>query len=253
MRKTVVKLGTLALTGLLVACAATTDPSEAYKGESPHEIYQKGKEALQDRSYSEAVKRFEALDVQYPLGAETERAQFYIIYAYYQKEEYALAASAADRFIRLHPDYAHVDYAYFMRGMSNYYQNLGFIERMFSVDLATRDLTQIRKSYYDFSELTQRFPGSQYAPTAHQYMIYLRNILADHQLHVAEYYFEKKAYVAAANRASDLVAHYQGAPAVQGGLELMAKSYHELGMTRNEDEALRMLRYNYPDIKIKSI
>src|SRR3990167_8424335 len=96
MRKTIVKLGVLALVGLLAACAATTDPSEAYKGESSHEIYQKGKVALQDKSYGEAIKRFEALDVQYALGAETESAQFYIIYAYYQKEEYALAASAAD-------------------------------------------------------------------------------------------------------------------------------------------------------------
>lgn len=253
MRKTVVKFSALALAGLLAACAATTDPSEAYKGESSHEIYQKGKEALQDKSYAEAIKRFEALDVQYPLGAETESAQFYIIYAYYQKEEYALAASAADRFIRLHPDYPHVDYAYFMRGMSNYYQNLGFIERLFSVDLATRDLTQIRKSYYDFSELTQRFPGSQYAPTAHQYMIYLRNILADHQLRVAQYYYDRGAYMASANRASDLVAHYQGAPAVQQGLVMMAKSYHQLGLKQNEAEALRVLHYNYPETTVVSM
>ena len=239
------------VTGLLAACAATTDPSEAYKGESPHEIYQKGKTALQDKSYAEAIKRFEALDVQYPMGPETESAQYYIIYAYYMKEEYALSASAADRFIRLHPDYPHVDYAYFMRGMSNYYQNLGLIERLFSVDLATRDLTQIRKSYYDFSELVQRYPGSQYAPAAHQYMVYLRNILADHQLRVAEYYYNRKAYMAAANRASDLVAHYQGAPSVPDGLEMMIKSYHKLGMTRNEQEAIRVLHYNYPDAVVK--
>lgn len=250
MKKIIVRLGILALVALLSACAATTDPSEAYKGESPQEIYHKGKEALQDKSYAEAIKRFEALDVQYPLGAETESAQFYLIYAYYMKEEYALSAAAADRFIRLHPDYPHVDYAYYMRGMANYYQNLGFIERIFAVDLATRDLTQIRKSYYDFSALTQRFPGSQYAPAAHQYMIYLRNILADHELHVAEYYYNRKAYVAAANRASNLVAHYQGAPAVEQGLVVMAKSYHALGMQRNEDEALRVLRYNYPNAKV---
>ncbi len=251
MRKTILKLSALALAGLLAACAGSVDPSDAYKGESPHEIYQKGKEALKDKSYAEAIKRFEALDVQYPLGAETENAQFYLIYAYYQKEEFTLAAAAADRFIRLHPDYPHVDYAYFMRGLANYYQNMGFIERVFTIDLAKRDLAQIRKSYYDFSELVQRYPGSQYAPAAHQYMIYLRNIMADNELHVAQYYYDRKAYVAAVNRASDLVAHYQGAPAVQGGLVMMVKSYHQLGMKQNEDEALRVLRYNYPDATVK--
>lgn len=251
MSKTLIKLGTLILTALLAACASTTDPSEAYKGESPHEIYQKGKTALQDKSWAEAIKRFEALDVQYPMGADTEKAQYFIVYAYYMKEEYALASAAADRFIRLHPDYPHVDYIYFMRGMSDYYQNLGLVERLFTVDLAKRDLTQIRKSYQDFNELVQRFPGSQYTPAAHQYMIYLRNIMADHQLSVAEYYYNRKAYVASANRANDLVAHYQGAPAVKDGLVLMAKSYHQLGITRNEQEALEVLHYNYPGMKVE--
>jgi outer membrane protein assembly factor BamD len=236
------------LTALLVACATSTEPSEAYKGESPHQIYQAGKTALQDKSYAEAIKRFEALDVQYPMGPETENAQLYLIYAYYMKEEHAMAVSAADRFIRLHPTNPDVDYAYYMRGIANYYQNLGVVERLFAVDLAKRDLTQIRKSYNDFNELVTTFPNSRYTPAAHQYMIYLRNVMANNELHVAQYYYDRKAYLASANRASDLVAHYQGAPATVDGLELMIKSYRALGMTRNEQEAQTLLRFNYPNM-----
>lgn len=239
------------LIGFLTGCASSTEPSEAYKGEPPQEIYQRGKSALQDKSYAEAIKRFEALDVQYPLNPETEQAQLYLIYAYYMKEEHAMAVSAADRFIRLHPVNPHVDYAYYMRGVANYYQNLGVIERLFAVDLAKRDLTQIRRSYTDFSELYSRFPQSQYAPAAHQYMIYLRNVLADSELHIAEYYFDRKAYVAAINRSSDVVAHYQGAPAVPDALLLMAKSYRQLGMVRNEQEVMSVIQYNYPNAKVE--
>ncbi len=241
---------TAALGGLLTACSTSTDPSEAYKGESPQQIYVRGKSALQDKSYSEAVKRFEALDVQYPFGAETENAQLYLIYAYYMKEDYTLSVSAADRFIRLHPTNPNVDYAYYMRGVSDYYQNMGVLEKLFSIDLATRDLTQIQKSYNDFNELTVNFPNSRYVPAAHQYMVYLRNVLADHELHVAEYYYNRKAYVAAANRASGLVAHFQGAPTVVDGLVLMAKSYHKLGMTRLEQDTLAVLKYNYPNVTV---
>lgn len=233
--------------GSLAACSSSVDPSEAYKGESPKQIYQAGKAALDDKSYNEAIKRFEALDVQYPFGTETESAQFYLIYAYYMKDEHALCVSAADRFIRLHPTNPHVDYAYYMRGLANYYQNMGILERMFAIDLATRDLTQIEKSYHDFSELTQRFPNSQYAPSAHQYMVYLRNVLAKHELNVANYYYERKAFVAASNRASGLVAHYQGAPSVEDALVIMAKSYHHLGLTKMEQDTLLVLRYNYPN------
>jgi len=238
------------LAGMITGCASTTDASQAYKGESSHQIYMYGKAALKDKNYSEAIKRFEALDVQYPYGQETELAQFYIIYAYYMKDEYAMSASAADRFIHLHPAYEHVDYAYYMRGLADFYKNLGILERVFTVDLSTRDLTQIRKSYYDFSELNERFPNSVYAPSAHQYMVYLRNLMASHILGTAQFYYDRKAYVAAANRANDVVAHYQGAPAVKEALILMAQSYQRLGMRKEEQDAISVLKYNYPNASV---
>ena len=228
----------------LGACATTNEPSQAYKGQTPQQIFEAGRTALLDNNYSEAIKHFEALDVQYPFQATTEEAQLYLIYAYYMKEEYVLSAATADRFIRVHPLNAHVDYAYYMRGMANYYQSLGVLERLFSVDIATRDLQQIKKAYVSFSELTERFPHSSYTPSAHQYMIYLRNVIAEHELETAQYYYNRKAYVAAANRASDLVAHYQGSPAVIPALEIMANSYHQLGMTKLESDTRLVMRYN---------
>ncbi|OGT62674.1 MAG: hypothetical protein A3E85_00285 [Gammaproteobacteria bacterium RIFCSPHIGHO2_12_FULL_45_12] len=233
--------------GLLSACTTAIAPSDAYRDETAHQIYQKGKTALQDKNFSEAIKRFEALDVQYPFGVETEQAQYYLIYAYYMKEDYVLSASAAERFIRLHPANPHVDYAYYLRALSEYYQNMGILERMFSADLATRDLTQIEKSYRDFSLLVARFPNSAYRPAAHQYMIYLRNILANHELEVAQFYYRHKAYVAAANRASNVVAYYEGAPAVKPALILMAKAYRQLRMDKLLQDTLRVINDNYPD------
>lgn len=251
MKKGLLTLSLVTLvTGLLTACASSTDPSEAYKDETPQQIYQRGKSALEDKGYSEAVKRFEALDIQYPYGPDTESAQLYIIYAYYMKEEYPLASSAAERFIRLHPANPNVDYAYYMRGLSDYYQNMGIFERMFTLDLATRDLSQIQKSYNDFNELDNRFPNSRYAPSAHQYLIYLRNMMADHELQVAKYYYSRKAYVASVERASNVVAHFQGAPAVVDSLVLLAKSYHQLGETKLEQDTLAVLKYNYPNVVV---
>lgn len=241
---------TALMAGILTACASSNEPSEAFKGESAHEIFEHGKSALQDKSYSEAIRRFEALDVQYPFGPDTETAQLYLIYAYYMKEEYAMATAMADRFIRIHPTNPHVDYAYYMRGMSDYYQNLGVLERFFAVDLAKRDLTQLNKAYLDFDELVTRYPQSGYVPAAHQHMVYLRNTIANHQYEVAEFYYNHKAYVAAANRAADVVTHYEGAPVVPKALVMMIKSYHHLGETKLEQDAMRVLQYNYPGMKV---
>ncbi len=247
MRKKLLSvLGATIASSLLAACSTTTDPADAYKGESPHEIYTRGKVALEDKGYSEAIKRFEALDIQYPYGADTENAQLYIIYAYYMKEEFPLASSAADRYIRLHPASPYVDYAYYMKGLADFYQNLGIFERLFSLDLATRDLTQMQKSYEDFHQVITRFPNSRYAPSAYQYVIYLRNLLANHEFQVAQYYYSRQAYVAAVARASNVVAHFEGAPAVVDSLVLLANSYHQLGETKLEQDTLKVLHYNYP-------
>jgi len=232
---------------LLSGCAGVTDPAETYKGESADTIFKRGESALRDRSYQEAIKRFEALDVQYPLGRNTQISQLHIIYAYYMRGDYALAETAADRFIHAHPTDLHVDYAYYMRGLSNYYQNLGIFERIFTINLATRDLNQIKKSYDDFAELVASFPNSYYAPAAYQYMIYLRNVLAEHELQVAQYYYRRGAYVASANRATLVIRHYQGSPLVPEALVIMVKSYRALHLTQDEQDAYNVLLYNYPD------
>ncbi len=241
-------LGVLAaLLTLTTGCASTSDPADAFKGETGEQIFQKGEKAMREHSYRDAIKRFEALDVQYPLGHNNEIAQLQIIYAYYMTDDFALAEASADRFIHAHPTNPYVDYAYYMRGLSNYYQNMGVFERIFAIDLAKRDLNQIKKSYDDFAELVERFPDSRYAPAARQYMIYLRNVMANHELQVAQYYYDRSAYVAASNRASTVVRHYQGAPAVPDALVIMVKSYRALQLKANEQEAMAVLQYNFPN------
>lgn len=247
------KIGCVLFTtvSILTACStAATDPSDMYKGETGQQIYQSGKTALKNNDYSEAIKRFEALDAQYPYESSTQNADLYLIYAYYMKGEYALASSSADRFIRMHPTHPHVDYAYYLRGLSDFYQNLGVFERTFAIDLSKRDAVQIQKSFTDFRELVLRFPTSRYTPPAHQYMIYLRNVLAKHELDVARYYYNRKAYMAAANRASGVVTQFEGSPSVFDALVLMVKSYRQLHLTKLEEDTMAVLKYNYPNVNI---
>lgn len=233
----------------LTSCSTAVDPADAYKGESPEQIFKYGEEALRDRNYSDAIKRLEALDVQYPFGRNTEIAELHLIYAYYMTAEYTTAETSAGRFIHSHPTNPHVDYAYFIRGLSNYYQNLGVFEKVFTIDLATRELAPLKKAYANFNDLVTLFPNSAYAPAAHQYMVYLRNLIAKHELIVARYYYERGAYVAAADRANQVVRYYDGTPSVPEALAIMVKSYRKLNLTENANEALRVMEYNNYPIK----
>ena len=92
-----------------------------------------------------------------------------------------------------------------------------------------------------FQELLRRFPNSAYAPDARERMIFLRNRLAAYENHVAEYYIERQAYVAAINRAKYVLEHYPGAPDTERSLEIMAEAYETLGMMDLAADARRVL------------
>ena len=78
-------------------------------------------------------------------------------------------------------------------------------------------------------------------------MLYLRNNLAQHELHVANYYMRRGAYVAAANRAKYVLENYDRAPAVPDALVVMAKAYRVLGLDDLSTDAVRVLKLNYPE------
>ncbi len=84
------------------------------------------------------------------------------------------------------------------------------------------------------------FPKSQYAPDARRRMIFIRSILADHELDVAKFYFKRKAYLAAANRASFIVENCDGCAEIKEALELMMQSYCALGKPDLEADARRV-------------
>ena len=68
------------------------------------------------------------------------------------------------------------------------------------------------------------------AADARQRMVYLRNRLADYEVAVARYYIKRGAYVGAANRARGVIEGYDGAPAVDDALAIMAEAYERLGV-----------------------
>lgn len=237
----------LCLLVILIAngCSAI-DPTAAYQNLSAEQIYQGGERSLAKHEYKKAIEQFEALDSLYPFGANTEQAQIDLIYAYRENNDNASAVAAADRFIRTYPTSSRLDYVYYLKGLADYEQDRGWFQRFATTDLSQRDPGTMKQSFNDFSQLVQKFPNSRYAPDARQRMIHLNNMFASYELHVAEFYFQKEAYVAAANRANYIVQHYNGTPQVQEALVIMIKSYRALGLTEPANQALHVLQLNYP-------
>jgi outer membrane protein assembly factor BamD len=233
------------LLALLAACASNK------KGDlkSEKDYYQSAQKSLKAGNFSTASDELENLESHYPVGAFTEQAQLDLIYAKYRHLDYAGASAAADRFIRLHPNHLQVDYAYYMKGLADYDAGADTFNRFLPMDPAHRDLNASRDAFNDFRDLLTRFPASQYAPDARQRMVYLRNQFAEYEMHVAQYYMQRGAYVAALARARWVVEGFQGAPVIPDALADEAWCYIKLGMKPEAASTLAILKSNFPDFK----
>ncbi|MDF3930997.1 outer membrane protein assembly factor BamD [Pseudomonas citronellolis] len=235
----------IATLAFVTACSSKGDKVDENLSES--QLYQQAQEDLNNNSYTNAVNKLKALESRYPFGRYAEQAQLELIYANYKNAEPEAARSAAERFIRLHPQHPNVDYAYYMKGLASFDQDRGLMARFLPLDLTKRDPGAARDSFNEFAQLTSRFPNSRYAPDAKARMVYLRNLLAAYEVHVGHYYLKRKAYVAAANRGRYVVENFQETPAVGDGLAIMTEAYQRLGLNDLADSSLQTLKLNYPD------
>lgn len=220
---------------------------DEYVGWTVEQFITASKQELEDEKYKKAIVLLEQLDSRYPFGEHSAQTQLDLTFAYYKNGDAEAALASADRFIKTHPRHPDIDYAYYLKALVNFNRELGFFERFVPSDTTQRDTLFTQTSYLNFEELLRRFPNSQYVPDVKQRMIYLKNALARHELHIARFYMDREAYVAAANRANYILEHYQGTPAVPYALEIQIKAYKILALQGLVDDSTEVYNYNYPD------
>lgn len=221
------------------------DPADRESTELSY--YRAAQSNLRSGNYTDAVSLLQLLESRFPFGRYAQQAQLEIIYAYYRSAQPEAARSAADRFIRLHPQHPKVDYAYYLKGMASFDEDRSFFASLLSTDPTKRDPGAARDSFDDFSLLLQRFPNSQYAPDAQKKMAYLKNLLAETEIDVARYYIYRGAYVAAANRGRYVFENFQGTTAVPDALAIMVEAYQLLELDVLADQTLLVLSSNFSD------
>ena len=222
------------------------DDEELVADSGEQQLYREAQRHLKNENFSLAVRSLQMLESRYPFGRYAEQAQLELIYAHYGAYEFAAATESADRFIRLHPRHPNVDYAFYMKGLAAYDIEPGFFSRFIPSDDTKRDVSHIQIAFGEFAQLLARYPDSAYAPDARQRMVHMRNMLARNEIHVANYYFRRGAYMAALNRGKYVVEHMQQTPSVADGLAIMAQAYLLLGLDDLAVDSIDVLRENHP-------
>ena len=244
-------MGSLLLAAMLTlgGCGLLPEVQDETAGWSAQKLYAEAKDNLNSGNFERAVKLFETLESRYPFGRYAQQAQLEVAYAYYKDNEPISAIAACDRFIKLHPNHPNVDYAYYLKGLANFNDDLGYLGNLVNQDLSERDPRAARDAFLAFKEVVVRFPDGKYAEDSHARMKYLVNALASHEVHVAKYYMKREAWVAAANRAKEVLKTYPDAPALEEALAIMVIAYDKLKLTDLRDDARRVLQLNFPNSK----
>jgi outer membrane protein assembly factor BamD len=228
----------------LAACASSTyDPTADWTAD---QLYADARQSLDAGSWAAAVKSLQRLESRFPFGRYAQQAQLDLAWALYKEGERAEALSNVDRFIRLHPAHERLDYAFYLKGVINFNTREGLVARFAGQDMSERDLNATREAYEAFKQVVVRFPESRYVTDSLDRMKYLVNTMASGEVSVARFYFSRGAYIAAVNRALDVISNYRDTPALEEALAVMASSYDRLGMGDLRDDTWRVLERSFP-------
>lgn len=243
MKKTLLSI-TLIATLTLQGCSTLNNLIEKPdEDKTVEEFYANATEAFEDKQWESAISNYEKLKAYFPYGRYAEQTHLELAYAYYRYDEPESAIIELNEFIRLYPKHQELPYAYYLKGLAADSVIRSWLDN-FITDPATRDVESAKRAFDFYSELLQRFPESRYATMASKRLVILRNQMARHEIYAANFYYQRQAYLAAANRAKYVLENYAQSAASLDALEILKKSYEKLGMAQNYQDALAVYELN---------
>jgi outer membrane protein assembly factor BamD len=206
---------------------------------TPKADYEKAKKMVSQHEYNTAAYFLQQYASSHPYSNYTTQAELLRAYAAYKGDELPLAETVCEEFIRRHPRHPDVVYAKYLLAMTFYHES----------SPPEKDQTMTMKAIDAFKRVIREHPGTMYAKDSARYLQHLYNNLASHEVTVGRFYFDRKQYVAAANRFQKVISSYQTTPSIKEALYYLAASYAALGQSEDARQTSMLLRANYPRSK----
>lgn len=210
------------------------------------ELYNRARLRMRSGNYIGATELFRALVQRFPFGRYAEQTQVDIVYTLFMSYQVDEARVEADRFLRLYPQHQNADYARFLRAYTTFNRDDSVSSKAFKLNYARRDVSRVRQSFEELSQFLQLHPDSPYAPLARGRMLQLKEIMAFHELWVADFYIRRGAFIAAVNRTNWMLKHIPNTKATPWGLALMTVAYRKMDLPEEAEQSLMLLRENFP-------
>lgn len=233
------------LAACTTGCAAWSDDDRTEE-QRAEDLYFRAQSALRQSNFTDALEKYKQLETSFPFSRYAKRAAIESAYAHYKNYQYEEAIVILDQFIKLNPGHPNLDYVYYLKGLSYYNYGQNPINRILKRDPTSKDPTPLREAFDTFKRLRQNYPDGIYSEDAWLRIVALRNILAVHEIRVADYYMRRQAYLAVINRCKYVLEYYPDARHTPEALALLAEAYLRVGSADLARDTLEVLKMNYP-------
>jgi len=167
-------------------------------------------------------------------------AQLKIADSYIKEEEPELAITEYKKFLEAYPDHQYAPYAQYQIAMVYFSQ----------IEGPERGYGGAAKALEEFEKLKRMFPRNPYRDTIELRIQKCRNIIAEYEFLVGNFYYKKGSYDAAISRFEELLKKY---PDYNRGADVLfytGMSYKKLGRKDRASEYLTRLIERYPDNRL---
>ncbi|MFW8565667.1 outer membrane protein assembly factor BamD [Orrella sp. 11846] len=235
---------------LLGGCSSSGQETDETANWSVERLFQDGTAEMNSGNWKAAQRRFTSVEARFPFGPYAQQSLINLAYVQWKDQEPEMALATINRFLQQYPNHPGTDYMLFLRGLILFTPPSAVFSSVTLQDPAERDPKAMQESYAAFDELVHRFPQSRYADDARKRMNWLVNIMAEHELHTARFYYDRQGYVAAINRAQRVLTEFEGVPASEQALYIMMLSYQKLELPDMAADSERVLLANFPDTEL---
>ncbi len=216
-----------ALVAVVLGACAGSGALGRGKGRTAQELYDGAMKDLKDAMYAEALSGFADVKAKYPYSKYTALADLRTADTHYEQGKYVEAVDAYRQFIKLHPTHEEVPYS--MLRIGEAFVKQAPEDMWFMPPSSEKDQANIRLAISAYQDLIDRFPKSDVAGKAREELQLCRRRLAKHELYVADFYFKRDKWRAAANRAEGLVRDYPGVGFDTEALWMAARARRQAG------------------------
>ncbi len=164
-------------------------------------------------------------------------AQLRIADSYVKEEETELAVAEYRKFLDMYPDHRHAPYAQYQIAMV-YFNQIASPERGYS---------GAASALAEFEKLKRNFPRNPYKELVEMRIEKCRNVMADYEFLVGEFYMKKGSYSPAIDRFEGLLKKFPDYKKQEKVLMDLARSYKKIGQKEKSVEKLKDIIEKYPN------